>query len=74
MQKDKPLLEQWLDDYWRAHAKDDLNIYRIEKVVHNLIFMLLEVGDEQLNLMQQRNALSPLTGLPLSTYETVKSN
>lgn len=39
-----------------------------------MIFMLLEVGDDQLRIMQEREAMSPLTGKPLINYETVKQN
>ena len=37
--------------------------------------MLLELGDEQLQILQKdRNLMSPYSGLPLHTYEPVKDN
>ena len=73
-QKAKPLLEQWLDDYWLAHVKQDQNVYKLEKIIYNMIFMLLEVGDEQLRILQECDGISPLSGLSLRKYETVKEN
>ena len=66
------MLEQWLDDYWRAHVKDSPNVLRLEQIVHDLVFMLLEVGDDQLSELQAKDVVSPLTGKPLSSYEPVK--
>ena len=39
-----------------------------------MIFMLLEVGDEQLRILQECDGISPLSGLSLRKYETVKEN
>ena len=40
-----------------------------------MVELLLEVGDDPLNYLQgDKNLVSPLTGQPLTYYQTVKSN
>ena len=56
------------------NVNDDNNICRNERLIHQMVQMLLEVGDDQLRLLQSRNMASPLTGLPLNSYDTVKHN
>lgn len=68
------MLEQWLDDYWAAHVKDSPGIFTLEKIVHDMVFMLLELGDDQLRILRTKNVASPLSGEPLSIYEPVKDN
>ena len=77
----KPLLEQWFDDYWllniEAHAADAASgkISNIEEKVESLVEMLLELGDEQLQVLRQnKNLRSPLTGRSLNNYDPVKEN
>lgn len=39
-----------------------------------MVFMLLEVGDDQLNFLYDKNVISPITGKPLTDYECVKEH
>ena len=48
VQRTKPLLEQWLDDYWHYNIKHDPNIFQLESLIKEFVSMLLEIGDEQL--------------------------
>lgn len=73
-QSSKSLLEQWLDDYWIMNIRDEGNVQQSEEKIYNLIQMLLELGDDQLRFMQSKNIISPLTGMPLNRYETVRFN
>ena len=56
------------------NVKTDRNICKVERKVYDLVQMLLEVGDDQLRMLQNQNIMSPLTGLPLSSYEPVRHN
>lgn len=45
-QQAKPLLEQWLDDYWAINIETLNQKTKLEKKIYNLVNMLLELGDE----------------------------
>ena len=50
-------------------------VLSLDQKVENLVEMLLELGDEQLQVLRRNmNLKSPLTGKPLSTYEPVKDD
>ena len=51
-QSSKSLLEQWLDDYWLMNVKNEGNVSYLESAIHQLVQMLLEVGDDQLRDLQ----------------------
>ena len=53
---------------------EKVTVHQSEQQIYKLVKMLLEVGDEQLRFMQSKNLVSPLTGLPLNYYQTVKAN
>ena len=44
----KPLLEQWLDDYWYAHVQPTATILQIDTIVQNMFNMLLIMGDTEM--------------------------
>lgn len=44
----KPLLEQWLDDYWYAHVPPTSSTGKIDEVVSKMLNMLLIMGDTQM--------------------------
>ena len=70
----KPLIEQWLDNYWDVHVSDTTNVIAMDQQVYKLVHHLLLVGDEQLQSMKDQPYKSSVTGKPLSHYESVKSN
>lgn len=66
----KPLIEQWLEDYWDLYVSDEGQYDRsqIDQIVYKLINRILIEGDDQLHDLRDRPIISPVTGKPLINY------
>ena len=69
-----PLIAQWLEDYWENHVSEGSNLVKMDALIRELVDTLLTVGDDQLALLRERPIVSPVTGKPLMSYETVRTN
>lgn len=72
----KPLIEQWLEDYWDLYVSDEGQYDRsqIDQIVYKLINRILIEGDDQLHDLRDRPIISPVTGKPLINYQPVRLN
>lgn len=48
----KPLIEQWMDDYWYVHMPNGLTIMQMDERVRRLLHLILIIGDEQLGKLR----------------------
>jgi hypothetical protein len=52
----KPLIEQWLDDYWKMNLSATTNVKDTDKKIHILINHLLITGEEEVTGQYQGHA------------------
>jgi len=69
----KPLLEQWLDNYWECNVSPGANVVQMDKMIHDFVSRLLVMGDEQLLNYNGKNYVSAVTGKPIDSYRPVRN-
>lgn len=42
----KPLIVQWVEDYWEYNVSEGANIFNMNGLMHNLVNKILITGDE----------------------------